>query len=189
MFSFSSCVESGGPRVIGPLESHRAWVVLRSSQLLLVNPLRLSEVSTLSRLLAAYRFPCQPLSPPLPLTSAALGAAAHSTLCALPRDGSRVADERLLANGFSVEVAGDAARLLAVADCMEFYGAADLTEVLRKVAAGAETVEQSRPARAVSWLRVRCAGGPEREEAIVATSYSQHNEQRRAFTANVPPAF
>ncbi|KAF0291682.1 PMS1 1 [Amphibalanus amphitrite] len=144
---------AGDPRVIGPVESHHAWVVYRSSQLVLVNPLRLSEMATLSRLLSTFHFPCRPLSPPLPLTSAALGAAAHSTLCALPRDGSRVSDVRLEANGFGVEVAGDSARLVAVTDCMEFYGAPDLAEVLRKVADGAETVEDSRPARAVSWLR------------------------------------
>ncbi|XP_043244038.1 uncharacterized protein LOC122392812 [Amphibalanus amphitrite] len=147
------CAATGDLRVIGPVESHHAWVVYRSSQLVLVNPLRLSEMATLSRLLSTFHFPCRPLSPPLPLTSAALGAAAHSTLCALPRDGSRVADVRLEANGFGVEVAGDSARLVAVTDCMEFYGAPDLVEVLRKVSEGAETVEDSRPARAVSWLR------------------------------------
>ena len=144
--------------MIGPLESHYAWVVLRSSQLLLVNPLRLSEVTTLSRLLSTYRFPCQPLQPPLPLTSAAIGDTAHSTLCALPRDGSRVADVRIEANGFCVEISGDSARLVAATDCMEFYGAGDLAEVLRKISAGAQTLEESRPARVVSWLRVSSAG-------------------------------
>ncbi|XP_037070655.1 uncharacterized protein LOC119091859 [Pollicipes pollicipes] len=140
-------------QVVGPLESHQAWVVLQPPQLLLVNPLRLSETSTLARLLATYHFPRRPLADALVLTGATLGAARFSTLSQLPRDGSRVTDERLLANGFCVEMAGEAARVTAMLDSISCYGVGDLVEVLTKIAAGATTLTQSRPARAVSWLQ------------------------------------
>ena len=57
-----------------------------------------------------------------------------------------------------MEVSGESARLVALTDAMECYGAPDLAELLRKVEAGAETLTASRPGRVVSWLQVRAGG-------------------------------
>lgn len=142
-------------RLLGPLESHQAWVLLQSDQLLLVNPLRLCEMATLSRLLTTYRFPWRPLPEPRVIAADTVGEEQYSSLQNLTRDGARVVDERVLANGFCVEVAGETARVTGLADCINLYGVKDLSELLQKIAADPTTsLAQCRPLRAVSWLQV-----------------------------------
>lgn len=155
-----------GLRLVNRLPSHCAWVVLCGRKLMLLNPFRMEETLLFKRLLENNILPAASLHPPILLTDGVLGGPEYMEVLMNMEKGSPTftgevlfTDVRLLANGFHIRLTpgsstmGTGVEVTAMADCMPFYGIADLREILAAVKdRNARTVQQCRPLKVTNYL-------------------------------------
>ncbi|KAF4086580.1 hypothetical protein AMELA_G00085170 [Ameiurus melas] len=155
-----------GLRLVNRLPSHCAWVVLCGRKLMLLNPFRVEEALLFKRLLENNILPAASLQPPIQLTDGVLGGPEYTDVLMNMEKGSPsltgevvFTDARLVANGFQIRLTpgsssvGTGVEVTAMADCMPFYGIADLREILTAVKdRNAQTVQQCRPLKVTNYL-------------------------------------
>ncbi|XP_017325912.1 PMS1 protein homolog 1 [Ictalurus punctatus] len=155
-----------GLRLVNRLPSHCAWVVLCGRKLMLLNPFRVEEALLFKRLLENNILPAASLQPPIQLTDGVLGGPEYMDVLMNMEKGSPsltgevvFTDARLVANGFQIRLTpgsssvGTGVEVTAMADCMPFYGIADLREILTAVKdRNAQTVQQCRPLKVTNYL-------------------------------------
>ncbi|KAB5577397.1 hypothetical protein PHYPO_G00209470 [Pangasianodon hypophthalmus] len=155
-----------GLRLVNRLPSHCAWVVLCGRKLMLLNPFRVEEALLFKRLLENNILPAASLQPPIQLTDGVLGGPEYMDVLMNMEKGSPsltgavlFTDARLVANGFQIRLTPGSSSMetgvevTAMADCMPFYGIADLREILTAVKdRNAQTVQQCRPLKVTNYL-------------------------------------
>ncbi|XP_034041984.1 PMS1 protein homolog 1 [Thalassophryne amazonica] len=156
-----------GPRLVNRLASQSAWVILCGQKLMLLNPFRVEEALLFKRLLENNILPAVCLQNPIPLTDGTLGGAEYTqALCTMEKqspelDGGTIfSDPRLVANGFKIRFtpgltsAETHLEVTAMADCVPYFGVADLREVLTAVVhRKAKTVHECRPLKVTNYLQ------------------------------------
>ncbi|XP_066542670.1 PMS1 protein homolog 1 isoform X2 [Hoplias malabaricus] len=164
-----SCPSSSsmqGLRLVNRLASHCAWVVLCGRKLMLLNPFRVEETLLFKRLLENNILPTASLQTPIQLTDGLLGGTEYMEILTSMQKSSPslhgeiyFTDPRLVANGFQIRLfpgsssRGKCVEVTGMADCMPFYGIADLREILTAVRdRNAETVQQCRPLKVSNYL-------------------------------------
>ncbi|XP_072541561.1 PMS1 protein homolog 1 [Salminus brasiliensis] len=155
-----------GLRLVNRLASHCAWAVLCGRKLMLLNPFRVEEALLFKRLLENNILPAESLQTPIQLTDGVLGGSEHMDVLMSMEKGSPslngeiyFTDPRLVANGFKIRLGpgssstGRCVEVTGMADCMPFYGIADLREILTAVKdRGAKEVQQCRPLKVTNYL-------------------------------------
>ncbi|KAG7330809.1 hypothetical protein KOW79_004778 [Hemibagrus wyckioides] len=153
-------------RLVNRLPSHCAWVVLCGRKLMLLNPFRVEEALLFKRLLENNILPAASLQSPIQLTDGVLGGPEYMEVLMNMEKGSPsltgevlFTDARLVANGFQIRLTpgssstGAGVEVMAMADCMPFYGIADLREILTAVKdRNVQTVQQCRPLKVTNYL-------------------------------------
>nr|XP_006636739.1 PREDICTED: PMS1 protein homolog 1 isoform X1 [Lepisosteus oculatus] len=155
-----------GLQLVNRLTSHSTWVVLSGKKLMLLNPFRVEEALLFKRLLENNILPAVSLQTPIQLTDGLLGGTEYTGVlfgmekeCPGLNGVTYFSDPRLVANGFKLRLipgASSAEKCLEVsgmADCVPFFGVADLKEILMAVLKkNAKTVEECRPLKVISYL-------------------------------------
>ncbi|XP_062390522.1 PMS1 protein homolog 1 [Sardina pilchardus] len=155
-----------GLRLVKRLASHCAWVVLCGRELMLLNPFRVEEALLFKRLLENNILPAACLQTPIQLTDGVLGGSEFMDVLYAMRKGkpelngtTYFSDPRLVANGFQIRLSPGSSsaerhvEVASMADCMPFFGIADLREILTAVKdRQAESVRQCRPLKATRYL-------------------------------------
>ncbi|MBN3308392.1 PMS1 protein, partial [Amia calva] len=155
-----------GPQLVNRLASHSAWVVLSGKNLMLLNPSRVEEALLFKRLLENNILPAVNLQTPIQLTDGLLGGVEYTgALCSMEKERPELngmtyfSDPRLVANGFKVRLIPGALsterslEVAGMADCVPFFGVADLKEIVMAVLKrNAKTVQECRPLKVVSYL-------------------------------------
>ncbi|XP_066543802.1 PMS1 protein homolog 1 isoform X2 [Amia ocellicauda] len=155
-----------GPQLVNRLASHSAWVVLSGKNLMLLNPSRVEEALLFKRLLENNILPAVNLQTPIQLTDGLLGGVEYTgALCSMEKERPELngmtyfSDPRLVANGFKVRLIPGALsterslEVAGMADCVPFFGVADLKEIVTAVLKrNAKTVQECRPLKVVSYL-------------------------------------
>ncbi|XP_041940022.1 PMS1 protein homolog 1 isoform X2 [Alosa sapidissima] len=155
-----------GLRLVNRLASHCAWVVLCGRELMLLNPFRVEEALLFKRLLENNILPAACLQTPIQLTDGVLGGSECMDVLYDMSKGQQelngttyFSDPRLVANGFQIRLSPGLSsterhmEVASMADCMPFFGIADLREILTAVKdRQAETVRQCRPMKATRYL-------------------------------------
>ncbi|XP_023665719.2 PMS1 protein homolog 1 isoform X2 [Paramormyrops kingsleyae] len=158
--------DTGGVQLVGRLPSHSAWVILRGSHLLLLDPSRIEEVLLFTQLLETNIIPTRLLDAPVTLTNSVLGDPANMrALCSMQKDPPELSgaayftDPRLVANGFQIrQIPGPLSpephlEVAAMADCIPCFGVGDLKEILRAVVERqAASVKECRPLKVCNYL-------------------------------------
>ncbi|KAF5903384.1 PMS1 protein 1, partial [Clarias magur] len=155
-----------GLQLVNRLPSQCAWVVLCGRKLMLLNPFRVEESLLFKRLLENNILPSASLQSPIQLTDGVLGDPEFMDVLMNMEKGSPsltgevlFTDARLVANGFQIRITpgssstGTSVEVTAMADCMPFYGIADLKEILAAVKdRNVQTVQQCRPLKVSNYL-------------------------------------
>ncbi|XP_060733086.1 PMS1 protein homolog 1 [Tachysurus vachellii] len=155
-----------GLRLVNRLPSQSAWVVLCGRKLMLLNPFRVEEALLFKRLLENNILPAANLQSPIQLTDCVLGGPEYKEVLMNMEKGDPsltgevlFTDARLVANGFQIRLTpgsssmGTGVEVMGMADCMPFYGIADLKEILTAVKdRNAQTVQQCRPLKVTNYL-------------------------------------
>ncbi|KAI4905127.1 hypothetical protein NFI96_020264, partial [Prochilodus magdalenae] len=156
-----------GLRLVNRLASHSAWVVLCGRKLMLLNPFRVEEALLFKRLLENNILPAASLQTPIQLTDGYIlgGPEYMDILMSMEKASSSLSgeipftDPRLVANGFQIRLIpgsssmGKHVEVTGMADCMPFYGIADLREILTAVKdRDAKAVQQCRPLKVSNYL-------------------------------------
>ncbi|KAI5613425.1 PMS1 protein-like 1 [Silurus asotus] len=153
-------------RLVNRLPSHCAWVVSCGRKLMLLNPFRVEEALLFKRLLENNILPAASLQTPIRLTDGVLGGPEYMDVLMNMEKGSPsftgevlFTDARLVANGFQIRLTPGSSstetgvEVTAMADCMPFYGIADLREILTAVRdRNAQTLQQCRPLKVSNYL-------------------------------------
>ncbi|KAM9486397.1 PMS1 protein homolog 1 isoform 2-T5 [Clarias gariepinus] len=149
-------------QLVNRLPSQCAWVVLCGRKLMLLNPFRVEESLLFKRLLENNILPAASLQSPIQLTDGVLGGPEFMDVLMNMEKGSPsltgevlFTDARLVANGFQIRLTpgSSSVEVTAMADCMPFYGIADLREILTAVKdRNAQTVQQCRPLKVSNYL-------------------------------------
>ncbi|KAI5091188.1 PMS1 protein-like 1, partial [Silurus meridionalis] len=154
-------------RLVNRLPSHCAWVVSCGRKLMLLNPFRVEEALLFKRLLENNILPAANLQTPIRLTHGyVLGGPEYMDVLMNMEKGSPsftgevlFTDVRLVANGFQIRLTPGSSstetgvEVTAMADCMPFYGIADLREILTAVKdRNAQTLQQCRPLKVSNYL-------------------------------------
>ncbi|XP_022535800.2 PMS1 protein homolog 1 isoform X1 [Astyanax mexicanus] len=164
--SYPSGSSTQGLRLVNRLASHCAWAVLCGRKLMLLNPFRVEEALLFKRLLENNILPAASLQTPIQLTDGVLGGSEYMDVLMSMEKGSPsligeiyFTDPRLVANGFKIKlIPGSSStekcvEVTGMADCMPFYGIADLREILTAVKdRDAQEVQQCRPLKVTNYL-------------------------------------
>ncbi|XP_060785002.1 PMS1 protein homolog 1 isoform X3 [Neoarius graeffei] len=128
--------------------------------------LRVEEALLFKRLLENNILPAASLQPPIQLTDGVLGGPEYMDVLLKMEKGSPLltgevlfTDARLVANGFQIRLTpgsssmGTSVEVMAMADCMPFYGITDLREILTAMKdRNAQTLQQCRPLKVTHYL-------------------------------------
>uniref|UniRef100_A0AAR2KTC4 HMG box domain-containing protein n=1 Tax=Pygocentrus nattereri TaxID=42514 RepID=A0AAR2KTC4_PYGNA len=164
--SCPSGLSTQGLRLVNRLASHCAWAILCGRKLMLLNPFRVEEALLFKRLLENNILPAASLQTPIQLTDGVLGGPEYLDILmsmekASPSLNGEIyfTDPRLVTNGFQIRIIpgsssmGKCVEVTGMADCMPFYGIADLREILTAVKEqDAKTVQQCRPLKVSNYL-------------------------------------
>ncbi|KAL6484345.1 hypothetical protein MHYP_G00063900 [Metynnis hypsauchen] len=164
--SCPSGLSTQGLRLVNRLASHCAWAVLCGRKLMLLNPFRVEEALLFKRLLENNILPAASLQTPIQLTDGVLGGPEYLDVLmsmekASPSLNGEIyfTDPRLVKNGFQIRIIpgsssmGKCVEVTGMADCMPFYGIADLREILTAVKErDAKAVQQCRPLKVSNYL-------------------------------------
>uniref|UniRef100_A0A6J0UH35 PMS1 protein homolog 1 isoform X1 n=1 Tax=Pogona vitticeps TaxID=103695 RepID=A0A6J0UH35_9SAUR len=143
-----------------------AWIIASQTKIIMLNPYRVEEALLFKRLLEHHKLPIEKLEKPIVLTDSLLGGPSYmEVLCSMPKksvqfDGSSyLLDSRLISNGFKIKiipgtsVVENQLEIEGMANCLPYYGVADLKEILRAVVNNnAKEVHECRPLKVVNYL-------------------------------------
>nr|XP_005996600.1 PREDICTED: PMS1 protein homolog 1 isoform X2 [Latimeria chalumnae] len=158
--------DNTGLHLIGCLSSHSMWIVASERKLMFLNPLRVEEALLFKRLLEKHILPAEALDTPIVLSDSLLGGPEYTdSLCSMQKESAQLngltyfSDPRLVANGFKIRVIPGTSvkekqlEIEGMANCLPFYGASDLREILRAVVnKNARKVEECRPRKVINYL-------------------------------------
>ncbi|XP_070566727.1 PMS1 protein homolog 1-like [Ptychodera flava] len=164
----SNCITGDDKlHLIGRMKPHGIWLALRKQNIVVFNLYRVEESLLYHRLMAQHVLPRQPVDIPIMLNPSLVGGiVAWQALLSMrsevrPPDPTRhYTDDRLLANGFEIQQTADTesgdvvVKIVAMANCLSFYGLDDLQEILALVSkTTANTVAKCRPVKVIHYLK------------------------------------
>ncbi|XP_074255461.1 PMS1 protein homolog 1 isoform X2 [Saimiri boliviensis] len=158
--------EKDEPCLIHNLRFPDAWLMTSKTEVMLLNPYRVEEALLFKRLLENHKLPAEPLEKPITLTESLFNGSHYlDVLHKMTADDQRfsgstyLSDPRLTANGFKIKlipgvsIAENYMEIEGMANCLPFYGVADLKEILDAILnKNAKEVYECRPRKVLSYL-------------------------------------
>ncbi|XP_055145965.1 PMS1 protein homolog 1 isoform X2 [Symphalangus syndactylus] len=158
--------EKDEPCLIHSLRFPDAWLMTSKTEVMLLNPYRVEEALLFKRLLENHKLPAEPLEKPIMLTESLFNGSHYlDVLCKMTADDQRysgstyLSDPRLTANGFKIKlipgvsITENYLEIEGMANCLPFYGVADLKEILNAILnKNAKEVYECRPRKVISYL-------------------------------------
>ncbi|XP_054404637.1 PMS1 protein homolog 1 isoform X3 [Pongo abelii] len=158
--------EKNEPCLIHNLRFPDAWLMTSKTEVMLLNPYRVEEALLFKRLLENHKLPAEPLEKPIMLTESLFNGSHYlDVLYKMTADDQRysgstyLSDPRLTANGFKIKlipgvsITENYLEIEGMANCLPFYGVADLKEILNAILnKNAKEVYECRPRKVISYL-------------------------------------
>ncbi|NP_001307975.1 PMS1 protein homolog 1 isoform e [Homo sapiens] len=158
--------EKDEPCLIHNLRFPDAWLMTSKTEVMLLNPYRVEEALLFKRLLENHKLPAEPLEKPIMLTESLFNGSHYlDVLYKMTADDQRysgstyLSDPRLTANGFKIKlipgvsITENYLEIEGMANCLPFYGVADLKEILNAILnRNAKEVYECRPRKVISYL-------------------------------------
>uniref|UniRef100_A0A2I3FRF5 PMS1 homolog 1, mismatch repair system component n=1 Tax=Nomascus leucogenys TaxID=61853 RepID=A0A2I3FRF5_NOMLE len=158
--------EKDEPCLIHSLRFPDAWLMTSKTEVMLLNPYRVEEALLFKRLLENHKLPAEPLEKPIMLTESLFNGSHYlDVLYKMTADDQRysgstyLSDPRLTANGFKIKlipgvsITENYLEIEGMANCLPFYGVADLKEILNAILnKNAKEVYECRPRKVISYL-------------------------------------
>uniref|UniRef100_A0A2K5QH65 PMS1 homolog 1, mismatch repair system component n=1 Tax=Cebus imitator TaxID=2715852 RepID=A0A2K5QH65_CEBIM len=158
--------EKDEPCLIHSLRFPDAWLMTSKTEVMLLNPYRVEEALLFKRLLENHKLPAEPLEKPITLTESLFNGSHYlDVLYKMTADDQRfsgstyLSDPRLTANGFKIKlipgvsITENYMEIEGMANCLPFYGVADLKEILDAILnKNAKEVYECRPRKVLSYL-------------------------------------
>uniref|UniRef100_A0A2K5DA82 PMS1 homolog 1, mismatch repair system component n=1 Tax=Aotus nancymaae TaxID=37293 RepID=A0A2K5DA82_AOTNA len=154
--------EKDEPCLIHNLRFPDAWLMTSKTEVMLLNPYRVEEALLFKRLLENHKLPAEPLEKPIMYDDVSFF---NYVLYKMTADDQRfsgstyLSDPRLTANGFKIKlipgvsVTENYMEIEGMANCLPFYGVADLKEILDAILnKNAKEVYECRPRKVLSYL-------------------------------------
>ncbi|KAJ7345537.1 hypothetical protein JRQ81_001487 [Phrynocephalus forsythii] len=145
------------------------WIIASQTKIIMLNPYRIEEALLFKRLLEHHKLPIEKLEKPVVLTDSLLGGSRYmDVLCNMSEKSvqfegsSYLLDSRLISNGFKIKiipvgpsVVESQVEIEGMANCLPYYGVADLKEILSAVVNNnAKEVHECRPLKVGEAVRL-----------------------------------